>query len=402
MPRKTTKGRAANGTGSISKRTINSGGNSYTYWYARCTVGYDPFTGKQIQRTFTAKTQKEAAAMMKAAQAQIDNGEYLNPNKITVGEWFDIWMEQYIIDVKASTQYLYRRTVDNYLRPKLGSKKLQELKPATIQALYSLLLNPKSPDVKPLSPKTIKNIAGVLHRSLEQAVQLDYLKKNPCKVCKLPRVEKAEIMPFNEDELQCFLQAIEGAPHETLYKIAVFTGMRQGELLGLKWDSVDLENKTVLVKQQLRRHQGKNGQYYLASPKNGKPRTLYVGDEVVKLFHQQRAEQLADKSRAGCAWEESGFVFTNPIGSFLSYRTVYDCYKRAVTKINMPEKRFHDLRHTYAVLSLRNGDDLKTLQENLGHATASFTLDVYGHATSSMKRGAAERMSDYIAEVSNT
>ena len=189
-------------------------------------------------------------------------------------------------------------------------------------------------------------------------------------------------------------------PHEYLYQITIFTGLRQGELLGLTWDCLNMERGTLLVKQQLRREQQKGGQYYFSTTKNSRSRVLTLAPSVVRLFHLQKIKQNGMRTKAGELWQETGLIFTNEVGSRLSYRTAYDCFKRVVAKIGAPDTRFHDLRHTYAVMAIQSGDDIKTVQENLGHATASFTLDVYGHVTAQMKQASADRMEKFIQIVS--
>ena len=194
----------------------------------------------------------------------------------------------------------------------------------------------------------------------------------------------------------------------------MFTGLREGEILGLTWDCVDFEEGTIKVKHQLRREQKKGGIYYISSPKNGKARIISPAPTVMQLFKDQQFRQLEQRFKAGDAWvdkvrlftasveaeKEYDLVFRNDTGGLLSYRTVYDCFKRIVKKIGAPEARLHDLRHTYSVNSLKAGDDIKTLQENLGHATAAFTMQVYGHVTDEMKRASAERMEQYIKSIS--
>ena len=202
-------------------------------------------------------------------------------------------------------------------------------------------------------------------------------------------------MPLEDSQVQSFLERIGGHPHEYLYKITLFTGLREGEILGLTWDCVDMRHGSLIVKQQLRREQKKGGQYYFSSTKNDRKRTLALSPSLVRLFRYQKQKQLLMRAEAQ-RWEETNLVFTNAEGGILSYRTVYDCFKRIVKKMGCPELRFHDLRHQYAVISLKNGDDIKTIQSNLGHATAAFTLDVYGHVTDEMRKNSADRMESYI------
>ena len=400
MPRKNTMSRAANGNGSIRKKTQIKNGKTYTWWEGRITTERDPGTGKQIQRSVSGKTQKEVAQKLREISVEIDKRTYLAPTKLTVKDWLDTWVKEYLEDIKPSTKYLYTRNVEMYIIPNLGSVKLDALTSPMVQALYNRLHKPDKKDVKPLSAKTIRSLHGVLHKALQQAVLNGYIRVNPTDACKPPRVVKKEIQPLDETQVSEFLKAIQGHPHEYLYKITLFSGMREGEVLGLTWDCVDLEHGTLLIKQQLRREQQKGGKYYFSPPKNNKSRVLSLAPSVVQLFRLQKLKQNGMRLEAGNSWEENNLIFSNQAGGFLSYRTVYDCFKRIVDKIGSPSTRFHDLRHTYAVLAIKSGDDIKTVQENLGHATAAFTLDVYGHVTAQMRRDSADRMEQVIKSVS--
>lgn len=394
MPRK-----AAAGTGTIRKKTVARGGKEYTYWEARYTAGYDPGTGKQIQRSVTGKTQKEVAVKLKAATTAIDEGTYTAPSKMTVGQWLDIWTEEYLGNAKPSTVYSYKAVVRNHLKPSLGAVKLETLAAHTIQSFYNGLSEGKE-GKKAVSPKTIKNIHGILHRSLQQAVANGYIRFNPADACVLPRVVKKELQPLDENLIKAFLKEIQGHRLEEMFIVTLFTGMREGEVCGLLWDCVDLDKGTITVNKQLQYVRKSKGKYRMISPKNGKGRTLTVAPYVVTALRRAKLHQLEDRLRYGEIWQNSGYVFTDELGQHLKPQNVYRECKRIVAAIGSPQTRFHDLRHTYAVAAIQSGDDIKTVQENLGHATAAFTLDIYGHVTEQMKAESAARMEQFIQKVS--
>lgn len=388
----TRKAKGAKGGGTIRQRPDGR-------WEARYTLGIDPGTGKQIQKSVYGKTQREVRQKLTAITAEIDSGMYQEPCKMTVNEWLDIWLKDYQIGVKDSTAYLYERQAKLYLRPALGNISLETLKAHTVQRLYNSLS--QEHDGQPaLSAKTIKNIHGVLHKALQQAVLLNYIRYNPTTACVLPKIVKKEIHPLTDQQTAQLLNLLKGSKYEIPLTVDLFTGLREGELLGLMWDCVDFEKGTILVNKQLRRSQRKGGTYYFSPPKNNKSRCLTLAPSVIQLFRLQKLEQNSMRMEAGDAWEEHGLIFTNQTGGYLSYRTVYDCFKRIVQNIGAPATRFHDLRHTFAVASIKSGDDIKTVQENLGHATAAFTLDVYGHVTKQMKQDSAARMEQFIKSVS--
>lgn len=396
MPRCTKK--SATGCGSIRKRIVNKGGKEYTYWEARYTTGFDPATGKQIQKSVSGKTQKEVAAKLKEAVAAIDAGTYIAPSKTTVGQWLDIWQAEYLIRVKYSTSISYKAIIKNHIKPNLGGITLSNLMPHHIQSFYNRLSSPVD-DREPTSPKTVKNIHGVLHRALQQAVLNGMIHTNPCDACVLPKVTRKEIAPLNEEQIADFLRAIHGHRFESLFITTIFSGMREGEVCGLLWDCINLDRGTVLINKQLQKVRQTGGEYRLLPTKNSKGRSITLAPFVVTMLRQVKKQQLANRLLYGAMYDDSGFVFTDELGHHLSPQAVYRDFKKVVTDIGCPDTRFHDLRHTYAVAAIKSGDDIKTVQDNLGHATAAFTLDVYGHVTDKMKQDSANRMERFIRSV---
>ena len=175
--------------------------------------------------------------------------------------------------------------------------------------------------------------------------------------------------------------------------------MRESEILGLLWDCVDLNKGMITINKQLQKVRGSNGDYAFAPTKNSKGRTVAIAPSVVAVLRRVRRKQLENRLKCGACYHNSGFVFTDELGQHLKHQTVYLAFKQVVESIGSPETRFHDLRHSYAVASIKSGDDIKTVQENLGHATAAFTLDVYGHVTDQMKKASAARMEQFIRAV---
>ncbi len=397
MPHSTTKmKKSAAGLGNIRKKTVTRKGQQYEYWEARYTEGYDPGTGKQIQRSITGKTQKEVAQKLKAAVAAIDAGTYIAPCKMTVAEWLDIWAEQYLGSVKSSTVAAYKATIRTHLKPGLGAIRLDALDTHLVQNFYNSLREPTSCR-DAISPKTVKNVHGVLHKALHQAVANGYIRFNATESCILPRIEKKELQPLDEAETKLFLAAVKGHQFELLYTVTLFTGMREGEALGLTWDCVDFVRGSVLINKQLQKEKKAGGAFLLVSLKNDTPRRITPAPWVMQLLRDRKLQQYEAKEKAGAAWSNPmNLVFTNELGGHLIPQTVVRHFKDIVTSIGRPDARFHDLRHSYAVASLSSGDDIKTVQGNLGHATASFTLDVYGHVTDQMKQASAARMEAYI------
>lgn len=388
----------AAGMGNIRKKTRTVGEKPYTYYEARYTVGYDHGSGKQIQRSISGKTQKEVAQKLKVVLTELDKGQYVAPCKMTVAEWLDIWSDDYLGAVKPATVCAYRGTIKTHLKPGLGATRLDALDTQLIQTFYNGLIRPTK-ERKAVSPKTVKNIHGVLHKALQQALVNSYIRRNPTEGCVLPRVEKKQIKPMDEDQITAFLKAIRGHQYEYLFIVTLFSGMRKSEVLGLTWDCVNFKKGTITINKQLQMVRGGNGEYRLAPTKNSKSRIITLAPFVLETLRSVQKKQHNDYMVYGDMWENTGFVFTNPLGQHLKTHTVYTNFKAIVKELGCSETRFHDLRHSYAVASIKSGDDIKTVQENLGHATAAFTLDVYGHVTDQMKRESAARMERFIHTV---
>lgn len=415
MPRKSNT-RAAQGSGTIRQRADGT-------WEARFVVGHDPGTGKPVRKSVYAKTQKEVRQKLAQAVAAVDNKSYREPCKMTLGEWLDIWVDTYLKDVKPRTLKIYQDDIRLHIKPYLAAVKLNELDTHTVQRFFNTLLRsgkrvPKrdkegkivKKDGKtvyegaPLSSKTVKNVHGVLHGALRQAVVNRYIPINPADgdFCKLPKIQKQEIKPLDEVQIADFLKAIHGDRFEELFLVTLFTGLRQGEILGLTWDCVDFDNGTLLVNKQMQLHQEQGIKaYQLVPTKNSKSRTITAAPSVMSLLRRRRAIQAQQHLEAGPLWQDSDLVFTDELGRHLTKSSVYRSFKKIVAAIGRPDARFHDLRHSYAVAAIRSGDDIKTVQGNLGHATAAFTLDVYGHVTDQMKQASAARMEAFIKSVSN-
>ena len=383
----TRKTKGAKGGGTIRQRPDGR-------WEARYTLGIDPGTGKQIQKSVYGKTQKEVRQKLTAITAEIDEGTYMDVPRLKTADWLNTWVEEYIGNVKPATRKSYQDHVRLNIIPYVGAVPLSKLTAAMIQQMYNELQTDKG-----LSPKTIKNVHGVLHRALEQAQKMGYIRNNPLTAVTLPRIEKKQIKPLEDNELCAFLKEIRGDTYELVYFVTVFTGLRQGEVLGLTWDCVNFEKHTLLINKQ---HGKKKGtcEYCFSSLKNDRSRLIEAADGVMDALKKQQIRQQRWAARLKDGWENSdNLVFTTETGRYLCNQTVYLAFKKVMRRLHLDATRFHDLRHTYAVNSLKSGDDIKTVQENLGHQTAAFTLDVYAHATSSMKHESANRMDQYIHNV---
>ena len=383
----------ANGAGTIRQRKDG-------LWEARYTAGFNNGTGKQIQRSIYGKTQKEVRQKLSEVISELDKGEYTEPSKRTLSSWLKIWLKDYTGNVKPFTLRAYEDRINLHIIPALGAVKLSALTAPMVQNFINSLSREQG-EKPPLSAKTIKNIHGVLHIALKQAVILGYIRSNPADHCTLPRIVPKEIKPLDSKVSATFLEEAKNDKYYKIFLVDLFTGLREGEILGLKWDEINFDKNTITVKQQLQREKKANGKYYLTTLKNDKTRQIQVARTVVLALRERKKEQALEKIAAGKEWNTAipNLVFTNECGECLSHTTVRKHFKRIAERIGYPDARFHDLRHSFAVASLQNGDSIKTVQENLGHYSASFTLDVYGHVTDQMRDESANRMEEYIKQI---
>lgn len=376
--------RGAQGNGTIRQRKDGR-------WEARITVGRNPSTGKQIQKSIYGKTQAEVSKKLRELCKEVDDGIYKEPVKYTVKDWAEIWLNEYTGNLKPLTVKQYTTYINNRIVKNMGSVKLTRLDTPIIQRFYNQLTK------EGLSPVTIKNIHSILHSMLETAVEVGYMRTNPSNVCRLPKPEKKQIKPLENADISKLLEALKGDKYESLYTVDLFTGLRQGELLGLTWDCIDFKKGTMYIYRQL---QFNKGSYYFTSLKNGKTRTIALAPYVLNILRNQKAWQAECQLKSYGMWNnKDDLVFTNELGGHLTQNYTYRHFKKIVSSIGIPDARLHDLRHTFAVSSLQSGNDVKTVQEALGHHTAAFTLDVYGHVTEEMRKASADRLETFINSV---
>lgn len=381
----------ANGEGNIRKRPDGT-------WEARFYAGRDPGTGKPIRKSIYGKTQADVRKKLTASTRDVDEGTYTEPSKMQLSVWMDTWVSEYTKNLKPYSLRNYKSQIENHIKPYIGAVKVTELTPDMILRMYNKLTGECG-----LSAKTVRNIHGILHAAYETLIDIGEIKVNPCAACgkRLPKVEKKELHTLADDDLAHFIETIKGNPYENLFLVDLFTGLRQGELLGLRWSCIDFEKGCITIDKQLYKPD-KGGEYTLEPLKNRKTRIIWPAQFVFAILKRERTKQRANRLQAGSKWDEGnlpGLVFTNEFGKHLAHTTVYKRFKCAVAESGIPDVRFHDMRHSYAVASLRSGDDVKTVQENLGHATAAFTLDQYAFATETMKKESAARMDQFIASI---
>lgn len=377
-----TKRRGAQGTGNIRQRPDGR-------WEARYT--YQDEFGATKRGSVYGATQRECRQKLTAILKAVDEGSYRKEPRITVEQWMNEWLRTYCTQLRESTVVDYQGKIARHIIPRIGSVYLSALTPMQVQRFVNALSD------SGLSAKTVKNIHGILHSALKQAVLSGIIRQNPADNAKLPKVTKPELKPLMDDDISRFLSAIRGDRFERLYILDLFTGLRQSELLGLRWQDVDLEGGELHICCQLQKSRERGvGYLFVDSTKNGKPRTVPISPTLVELLRAQRREQAAWRLAAGSAWQnERDLVFTDELGGHLKHNTVFVHYKKIVRSLGL-DARFHDLRHSCAILELQSGVSVKTVQEQLGHYSSSFTLDVYADVSKSMWDDAREKVEAVI------
>ena len=379
MPKK-----RANGEGSIRK--LKDG-----RWEGRYTAGHDPATGKQIFKSVLGKTQAEVKEKLKKALVEAGQIDFTKSGKYTVGTWMDEWFENVAkIKVRPSSHQTYRGYIDNHIKPNIGSIPLEKLTTMDLQKLYRTLLTKGrveriEAENQPsgLSAKTVRNINQVISSALDLAVAQKIIPSNPTDACELPKVEHREMQTIPEEQLQAFLAEAKATGVYEMYYIELATGLRRGELLGLKWQDIDWKNGIIKVRRQIARVDGQIVEAPLKT-KNSY-RTVTISPQAIEVLKQQKAKT------------HDQYVFPSPNGGPISPDSVNNMLKRVLARAGIPKVRFHDLRHTFATIALQNGVDIKTVSGMLGHFSTGFTLNTYAHVTTAAQKEAAQTMGNVLS-----
>lgn len=385
------KSKNAAGSGSIRQRKDGT-------WEARISLGANPGTGKPVRRSIYGKTQREVRQKMTAILHDVDNGTYQKPSKLTVKMWLDEWMNTFCMNkLKPLTISSYQGNIKNHILPYIGAMELQAVRGYHIQSIYNTLVE------KGLSGKTITGIGAIMHKAFAVAVKQGLMMMNPCDSTELPKVERHEIKPLSDSDIGLFLKAIQGEPMENAFALCLFAGLREGECLGLSWSQVDFEKKRITINQQLQKSKSDNQYSIVPFTKSDKPRTIEPPAIAFEYLRNEQKKQAEFKEKAFDVWNNpDNLVFTNELGRHYAIFTFYKNFKRIAASIGRPDARPHDLRHTAATVAIASGADIKSVQDLLGHATASFTLDRYAHTSERMMKDTAQRMQDYYSTLETT
>jgi len=354
-------------------------------WCAKYDKGIDGATGRRKYGYVYGTTAKEVRQKLVDIESSIQQGTFIDRSDLTVSAWIETWMNDYKkLSLKPSTYKSYDNMIQRYMVPTIGGIKLQQLKPEHIQKMI-ITLNDQG-----LSPRTIQYAHRVLSMALGQAVENEILMKNPAKSTNLPKQHKKEARALTREEQSVFLEALKGDPKENAIRFALTTGVRVGELLGLSWDDIDMEQTKIRITKNLQRIDSK---IVISTPKTAKgKRDIPLIEEAIQILKRQNKRQLEQRLKAGSAWQKNNYVFTTAIGSPLDKDHINRTLRRVCEKANIKPFSVHTLRHTFATRGLEAGIGLKVMQEILGHASLAVTADTYSHVMPDKKRESMEKL----------
>ena len=377
------------------KKRINGEGSVYRRKSDGRWVGQfkDPAAPGSGTRYVYAKTQREALKKLKEEMARAEAGLLGGAGETTLAEYLGWWTENVVRgEVAHRTYHNYLSQVRTHIVPRLGKKKLKALKLEDVEGLY------RSMAASGLSPATVRYAHAVLRRALGQALVRGLVARNVAEGASLPRAGRKETEALTPEEARRFLRAAKHDRLEAIYVLAVTCGLRQGELLGLRWEDVDLKAGRLTVRRQVQR--SRDGSGMIGGPtKNKKARTIRLGEVAIEALKAHRDAQAEEVASAKGLWKDPGLVFASTIGTPLEpSNLVGRSFKPLLGWAGLPIVRFHDLRHACATLLLSEGVPVKVVQEVLGHSSVSVTMDVYSHVLPDMQEKAAAAMDELLSD----
>jgi integrase len=332
-------------------------------------------------------TQREANEWRHKKVEQRRQGLNIQGSKVPLSKFLDDWLIVARTSVRPNTGDQYTQIVHQHINPTLGEILLRDLKPHYVQSLYKKKL------ADGISPRTTRIIHSVLHRALNHALKLELVVRNVSDAATLPKVPRKEMKTLDDYQVRQLLQVSKGTRMRVLFRIAVTTGLRQGEILGLKWSDLDWQTGRLQIQRQVQRRKGKGLVFCEPKSASGR-RAIVLGKETIVILREHKEKQFKERIMAGDKWQENDLIFPTPIGTPQDCANVLKAFKSCLREAGLPDLRFHDLRHTAATLMFQQGINPKVVQERLGHSDISLTLNTYSHVLPSMQEEVAEKMDE--------
>ncbi|MBL8080436.1 MAG: site-specific integrase [Anaerolineales bacterium] len=370
----------------MAKRRGNHEGGLYRrkdgLWCAQVSLN-----GRRL--TKYGKNAAECREWIKETLARIHGGLTYSATQITLETFMRNWLESKSLSIRPLTASGYRGTAERDILPFLGKMRLQQILPTHINDLYARLKE------EGRGARMIQLAHVVLHIALEQAVREGILGRNPTDAVQRPKVERTEFQILNEEQVRQFMVAAASSPYGTLFYLALATGMRKGELLGLKWTDLDADKATLHVQRQLQQLPGQRFSLVPTKTKAGR-RQIKLGQETLRRLLVHKVQQESAKTDAGGQWYENDLIFSSNDDTFIDRTKVFRELRKVLKSADLPLIRFHDLRHTSISILLEMGMPVNTVQQRSGHSKASVTTDIYGHPMARSQDEAAQRIDEAI------
>ncbi|MED0736727.1 tyrosine-type recombinase/integrase [Aneurinibacillus thermoaerophilus] len=370
-----------------------------TKWSFTIDVGRDPETGKRKQKTVSGfKTKKEAEKACAEMIAQIENGEFFETSKDSFAVFLQQWLDNAAKQTTRATTFDgYKRTIHHRIIPAIGHLKLADIKPIHIQKFYTQLVE------EDLSSEYIRFIHSILRSAFNTALKWQLVSKNIMSNVEVPKLKRKEKGIWTLEQAQQFLNYAKekGTRRYIVYLLAIYTGMRRGEIFGLRWKDVDLENGKISINQTLSWVSGQGLIFQEAKTKRSH-RSISISDFVVQELKNHKLQQRKEKLRIGEAYNDQDLVVASAYGNPMNPRGVTDYFRKLTVEAGLPVIRFHDLRHTHATIMLKLGEHPKIVSERLGHSNIQMTLNLYSHVTPDMQKDASHRFEEAMKSAQNS
>ncbi len=372
-----TKKRRGRNQGSITKR-----GNRFRAFL------YVP--GGRISKSFATKT--DAQSWLNEMSFKRDRGLKIASSRIQLRNYLSEWLDIHSTQLKPASERRYRQIARDYVYPYIGKKMLCDLTVFDIEGLYQKLL------ANDVSVRNVRYVHSLLHRSLKDALKRGIVGFNAAHGARQPKLTQKEMIILDEDQVMRFFIGVKGHRLEALFHLAIKTGMRQGEIFGLKWSDIDWQRGRLRVQRQAQRVKGQGKIFVPPKTKAGR-RSIPIGSEMLLLLRKHREKQVIKKVFSGREWHELNLVFPTRNGKPLSESNLLKEYKLLLEVCGLPKMRFHDLRHTAASIMLNRGIPPFVVSRILGHSKPSTTMDIYGHLIPIMHEGIGDQMDDWLTPI---
>ena len=367
-------------------------------WSVVIDLGRDPASGKRVRKWHSGyTTRREAERARIDILARVQRGDYVSPRKQTVAAFLlDEWLPAIRSSIRLSTFDSYKRNIELHVVPRVGGSLLQRLTPNQLNSLYADLLENGRVDGRGgLSPRSVRYIHTVVHRALHDAMRWNRISRNPAQAADPPRIpRKHDFNVWSAHDLRSFLDHAITDRFAAAWYLSATTGMRRGEVLGLRWADLDMDAARLSVRQTVISISYK---IHVSEPKTARSRRVVALDQTtVRMLRAHRARQLEERLAAGEIYQDHDLVFAAEDGGYVHPDGFSKRFKRLLKASGVPPIRLHDLRHTHATLAMQAGIHVQVVSERLGHSNVSTTLDIYSHVIPALQEEAAEQVAELL------